>query len=246
VHTMSSPGDSSRPLSASRSLLANSTANSRPFLNMLSPLGASRKYAGYARARESVLEEDDEDEGARTETERDVEAAAPAPARRVSFRSASSLRPNVHGTERDADSSDDEVPQSFMIETSAAPAAAQSDALRRARIKGKERERPPRAGSSRSAVSGDAPILPVGAELPSVSAPPRPSELSVDDTGVDADGDPSSSRPRPTMRGLDAYERALWNWVNVYNLDAFLQEVYYYYEGKGIYCIALSRVLNLL
>jgi autophagy-related protein 9 len=48
------------------------------------------------------------------------------------------------------------------------------------------------------------------------------------------------------MRGLDDYEKALWNWVNVYNLDAFLQEVYYYYEGKGIYSIALSRGLNLL
>lgn len=48
------------------------------------------------------------------------------------------------------------------------------------------------------------------------------------------------------MRGLDAYERALWNWVNVYNLDAFLQDVYAYYEGKGIYCIALARGLNLL
>ena len=48
------------------------------------------------------------------------------------------------------------------------------------------------------------------------------------------------------MRGLDDYEKALWNWINVYNLDAFLQEVYYYYDGKGIYSIALSRGLNLL
>jgi autophagy-related protein 9 len=48
------------------------------------------------------------------------------------------------------------------------------------------------------------------------------------------------------MRGLDEYEKALWNWVNVYNLDAFLQEVYAYYEGNGIYSIALSRGLNLL
>ncbi|KIY50798.1 APG9-domain-containing protein, partial [Fistulina hepatica ATCC 64428] len=46
--------------------------------------------------------------------------------------------------------------------------------------------------------------------------------------------------------GLDAYEWALWNWVNVVNLDSFLQEVYNYYEGKGIYSIALSRGLNLL
>ncbi|EJD53203.1 APG9-domain-containing protein [Auricularia subglabra TFB-10046 SS5] len=48
------------------------------------------------------------------------------------------------------------------------------------------------------------------------------------------------------MGGLDARERALWDWVNVYNLDAYLQQVYAYYEGKGIYCIALARLLNLL
>ena len=48
------------------------------------------------------------------------------------------------------------------------------------------------------------------------------------------------------MRGLDDHEKALWNWVNVYNLDAFLQDAYYYYEGKGIFSIALSRGLNLL
>ena len=50
----------------------------------------------------------------------------------------------------------------------------------------------------------------------------------------------------PQLRGLDAYERALWNWVNVYDLDVFLQDVYRYYEGKGIYSIALSRALHLL
>lgn len=53
-------------------------------------------------------------------------------------------------------------------------------------------------------------------------------------------------RPPIPTAGLDPCERALWNWVNVYNLDAFLQEVYVYYEGKGIYSIALSRLLNLL
>ncbi len=33
---------------------------------------------------------------------------------------------------------------------------------------------------------------------------------------------------------------------NVDNLDAFLQEVYAYYVGRGAICIALSRSLNLL
>ena len=46
--------------------------------------------------------------------------------------------------------------------------------------------------------------------------------------------------------GLNDYEKALWRWVNVDDLDGFLQEVYDYYKGKGLYCIALARVLNLL
>lgn len=56
----------------------------------------------------------------------------------------------------------------------------------------------------------------------------------------------TGARKRQAMRGLDPKERALWNWANVDNLDEFLQEVYSYYIGKGIFCIALSRALNLL
>ena len=47
-------------------------------------------------------------------------------------------------------------------------------------------------------------------------------------------------------RGMGARERALWRWVNVVDLDAFLREVYDYYTGKGIYAIALSKLLDLL
>ncbi|KIJ10518.1 hypothetical protein PAXINDRAFT_85915 [Paxillus involutus ATCC 200175] len=79
--------------------------------------------------------------------------------------------------------------------------------------------------------------------LPTVSIPPRPSELDVNQSPQVPSRQQTSPKP---LRGLDAYERALWNWVNVYNLDAFLQEVYLYYEGKGIYSIALTRGLNLL
>lgn len=46
--------------------------------------------------------------------------------------------------------------------------------------------------------------------------------------------------------GMGARERALWRWVNVEDLDSFLQEVYLYYVGKGVWAIALSRLLNLL
>ena len=46
--------------------------------------------------------------------------------------------------------------------------------------------------------------------------------------------------------GMSAKERALWRWMNVEDLDGFLQEVYLYYVGKGIWAIGLSRLLNLL
>lgn len=45
---------------------------------------------------------------------------------------------------------------------------------------------------------------------------------------------------------IDPKERALWRWANVENLDNFLKDVYDYYLGNGIWCIMLSRVLNLL
>ncbi|CAG8457232.1 14145_t:CDS:10 [Funneliformis caledonium] len=58
--------------------------------------------------------------------------------------------------------------------------------------------------------------------------------------------------PKP---GADDIELTMWKWVNVENLDLFLANVgyiknihwvYSYYTGKGIYCILLSRFLNLL
>lgn len=47
-------------------------------------------------------------------------------------------------------------------------------------------------------------------------------------------------------RGMGAKERALWRWINVEDLDGYLQQVYLYYVGKGIWAIALTRLLNLL
>lgn len=47
-------------------------------------------------------------------------------------------------------------------------------------------------------------------------------------------------------RGLSGRERALWRWVNVDDLDAFLQEVYMYYSGRGIWVIGLSKLLTLM
>jgi autophagy-related protein 9 len=45
---------------------------------------------------------------------------------------------------------------------------------------------------------------------------------------------------------VDPKQKALWLWVNVSDLDAFLVEVYGYYTGCGIYSILLRRLLTLL
>jgi len=52
--------------------------------------------------------------------------------------------------------------------------------------------------------------------------------------------------PRGAALGMGPKERALWRWVNVDDLDAFLGQVYGYYTGKGIWAIALAKLLNLL
>ncbi|KAI0306296.1 autophagy protein Apg9-domain-containing protein [Multifurca ochricompacta] len=235
-----------RPSSASRSISQSiyaPTASSRPFLNMLNPLGHT--YKGYTAANQSVLEEDEEDaDGTASQRNEhiDLESQTPYhPTSTVKTSSAGSismqrvsrdgsgsgvLRPNVREDDRiqEESESDGEVPQSFLIE---------SPAVRRTPLSRKGRPRDTRQASD--------PTTP--ADPPRISVPPRPSEINVEHPPVRLL--PAPLQPNP-KRGLDAYERALWNWVNVYNLDAYLQEVYTYYHGKGIYSIALKRGLNLL
>ncbi|KAI9459444.1 APG9-domain-containing protein [Lactarius psammicola] len=214
------------------------TASSRPFLNMLNPLG--RTYQGYTAANQSVLEEDEEDNDGARNDDIDLEAQAhrtpmtktshssSVSAQRVSRggTEASILRPNVREDDRiqEESESDGEVPQSFLIE---------SPAVRRTPLTRKGRPREVRYASQTTAP----------ADPPRISVPPRPSEIGAEHPPPRPSPAPMPPNPK---RGLDAYERALWNWVNVYNLDAFLQEVYLYYHGKGIYSIALKRGLNLL
>ena len=145
-----------------------------------------------------------------------------------------------------SDSSDDEVPQSFMIEASSSSKPRRKSSKAKDKAKSKEVPQQPPRPPLLSRGNSTRPILPTTTQdVKTIYAapPPKPSEIDPPDQFPHGDSGP----PQPKqMRGLDAYERALWNWVNVYNLDAFLQEVYLYYQGKGIYCIALSRGLNLL
>ncbi|KAH8701861.1 putative autophagy protein Apg9 [Talaromyces proteolyticus] len=62
---------------------------------------------------------------------------------------------------------------------------------------------------------------------------------------------PILSRARRTgglsgMASASPKDKAMWRWANVENLDNFLKDVYIYYLGNGIWCILLSRTLNLL
>lgn len=45
---------------------------------------------------------------------------------------------------------------------------------------------------------------------------------------------------------VSTFDRTMWRWTNVENMDDFFQKVYNYYQGKGLYCILLARLLNLL
>ena len=245
---MSSPPNNRRfsghSLSASRSVTHSvyaPTTSSRPFLNMLNPLGHT--YQGYMAANQSVLEEDEEDaDAASPRHERiDLEAqafptstskafvAAPDPTQLLTRGATETgvLRPNVREDDRiqEESESDGEVPESFLIE---------SPASRRAPLSRKGRARDIRHTTNAT----------THIDAPRISVPPRPSEINADRPPLTR-RPPSTGQANP-KRGLDAYERALWNWVNVYNLDAFLQDVYHYYHGKGIYSIALKRGLNLL
>jgi autophagy-related protein 9 len=233
-----------RSLSTSRSISQSiyaPTATSRPFLNQLNPL--SRAYQGYTAANQSVLEEDEEDTDSAASPGReniDLEAQVVPTSNSQASRADSTplqrlargafepgvLRPNVREDDRiqDESESDGEVPRSFLIES---PATRRTPLSRKGRAR--DTRHPPNATT---------PVDP-----PRISVPPRPSEINPDHPPARSLS--AVAQPSP-KRGLDAYERALWNWVNVYNLDAFLQEVYLYYHGKGIYSIALKRGLNLL
>lgn len=241
---------------------------SRPFLNLLNPLGG-RAYRGYEQARDDVVEEQDEDEYAEDGDEYDDRGEGPSSRpgwMRASVRHGSGAGGDVgasrirthgasHDDEDDDDDDDGEVPQSFLIEGGRRPRPAATS--RDTSSKPKSPSHPRIA--SRAGFLG-------GGLKQAISMPPRPSDLqSAADFALPLPNTANASQGAAwPKQGLDEYERALWNWVNVYNLDAFLQEVrqhypmqrlchqtdicqvYAYYTGKGIYCIALSRGLNLL
>ena len=231
-------------------------------------------YHGYVQANQSIVEEIGEDNINNGE-DVDLEVGCSTishgrhEAKRLSMKSQGKrrvawnpgvsemgiLHPNIHKEDKihEQDSSDDEVPPSFLVEAASQPIASSPSVEQhpnrdyergQALYSTEGRKLPPNSPKVVSKSKSQSPYTPS-----SVSTPPRPSDLNEEP--IPGEFNHSSSHQRSyrhhkPIRGLDDYEKALWNWVNVYNLDAFLQEVYYYYDGKGIYSIALARGLNLL
>jgi len=227
-------------------------------------------YRGYIQANQSVMEENEESEDDRPREDVDLESGRSTifhnshnvtrsphaqGKRRAGWDPGASemnaFHPNIHQEDKihEHESSDDEVPQSFKVEATRPPASP--------KFTDQPRVSEPKRNHALYSTDGRKlpPVSPKAYDKspPPLNVPPRPSETDEETSSRNRYGNTQSQgstssfhQSKPAMRGLDDYEKALWNWVNVYNLDAFLQEVYAYYEGKGIYSIALSRGLNLL
>ncbi|ODV77067.1 APG9-domain-containing protein [Suhomyces tanzawaensis NRRL Y-17324] len=53
-------------------------------------------------------------------------------------------------------------------------------------------------------------------------------------------------RKRPQKFVVPPKERALYLWANIMNMDEFLTDIYYYYRGKGLLNIVVTRVVDLV
>lgn len=184
---------------------------------------ASGNRPGRFAQAVATLEADD---GSETDIQGDSQLHASIP-----------LRPSVtqHGRRRvafgpslprpyrgDLNSSDDEVPQSLMIE--ATPSA-----------KLKAHRSGQRALKTRNPKQ---PILPV-ANVPTPSIP-----ADIDDESEGHQDSPLLSASQRAAPSLTSYERALWSWVNVYNLDEYLQEVCHILRGNVVQ-LKLSRYMHI-
>lgn len=59
----------------------------------------------------------------------------------------------------------------------------------------------------------------------------------------------SNAAPSSLLTGAitgNAKKMAEWRWANITNLDSFMQDVYSYYRGSGMWCIVVERVLHLM
>jgi len=127
----------------------------------------------------------------------------------------------------EADEMDDEVPQSLLIE-------GDQDAVPAPTNRQQQETRPP-------PVTGPT----TRGTRAKWQATQEQQRLHQDLNSARPQHRSSAHRGQPLGTG-DPKEMAMWRWANVENLDNFLKDVYDYFLGNGIWCILLSRMLNLL
>jgi len=130
------------------------------------------------------------------------------------------------------DDGDDDVPASLLVETHDAElAATPTQTARPSRV--------PRA----SAIPG-----PSSARARAQWETTQARQRLHDDIVEPARGN-KISLPAPVVSGVNTgteRDKAAWRWVNVANLDYFMLDVYNYYDGSGMKCILLDRLLHLV
>ncbi|KAL8874335.1 MAG: hypothetical protein Q9174_000334 [Haloplaca sp. 1 TL-2023] len=125
-----------------------------------------------------------------------------------------------------AEEADDDVPQSLLIEDGNSPASPL-------------REQPPKPMHS----PGPGGASPAARTKWRVTQEQQRLHTDMPPT---RNQQPRAARHLPGLTIVSARERAMWRWANVEDLDIFLRDVYDYFLGNGIWCILLSRLLNLL
>ena len=146
---------------------------------------------------------------------------------RTSARKAQSRTRTPHAAGRvNIDDLDDEVPQSLLIEDD-------QNLLPALKAKRHRAMPPPVAGPSSRATQAQ------------WRATQEQQRLHQDSNFPRTHGKGKSRKGVP-LGMMDPKDRAMWMWANVENLDNFLKDVYDYYNGNGIWCILLNRLLNLL
>lgn len=196
---------------ASRSNIGGSVGSSRPFLNLLNPMG--RAHRGYQRIAEAAVEEEDDEDGA-DDRHTSLAASSRSPRQRAESHELRQTSPTPfldEGGDTEPEE-DNDVPQSFFLESAGRKPSRPSSSSSRRAMKQSKRSRRPASGATPSSDR--------------LSKPPRPSEIDGPSV-LDSDQAGTSTAYATTrpQRGLTPQQQALWNWVNVYNLDAYLQEV---------------------
>lgn len=243
-----------------------SMSRSSGFLNTLNPIARSRNnhlQNIHAFDQSSSLVEDPNNNGYDIPLQASDTLASPKggtrPADMANLEAgvAQDEHDNSGGTDHASEPSDEEVPHSFMVETS--PAARRKALLPQARSqrrvatgsRGARSDSQQKRASAGFLASGTGSLLPT--THPISTRIPHPDDIEEEDENdfdqdyapllgaskasnsasrrrkgkgkVKVTQDAADRRPDAVRTGLDEYQQALWRWVNVYNLDEYLQEV---------------------